>query len=146
MLRLILLVYICNLIALSKITGNEENDLIFLRYFRSFKCHVMPYSLFGFSTLNNPANRVKSQSVYRFNICLDRCICCFQNYEKINSFGFIYFDCFNEFDLDQYFDRSIFRNSFGSHIFWGDRNDHWTFDQLQITQKTQSLKSITHGK
>lgn len=120
--------YICNKIALSKCTTNEENNLILLRYFRNFKRDDLPGSLFDFSTFNNPSFGHKSQPNYRFSICFDRFICNSQNYEKIKSFGFVNFDCFNEFNLDQYFDRFILRDSFGSHLFWRNWNDYRTFD------------------
>ncbi len=138
--------YICNKIALSKSTQNEENNDALLRYFRNFERNYLSGSLFDFSTFNHSSVRLKSQSFCRFTICFNRFVCNFQNYKKINSFGFFYFDSFNDLDLDQYFGRLVFRNSSRSHLFWRNRNDHWAFDQLQITQKTQSLKSSTHGK
>lgn len=138
--------YICNKIALSKSTQNEENNYTLLRYFRNLECDYLFSSLFDFSTFNDSSFGLKSQSDYRFTVCFHRLVCSCQNYEKINSFGFFHFDSFYELDLDQYFDRFILRDSFESDIFWRYWNDYRTFSQLQITQKTQSLKSSTHGK
>lgn len=92
------------MIALSKCTRNEENNNILLRYFRNFKCDNLPRTLFDFSTFNDTSIRRNSQPNNRFTICFDWLICNPQNYEKIESFGFFYFDCFNQLNLDKHFE------------------------------------------
>jgi len=98
------IVYICNKIALSKSTHNEENKHILLRYFRNFERDHLSGALFDFSSFNDSPFRIESQPNYRFTICFDRFICNSQNYKKISSFGIVNFGCFHGADLDQYFD------------------------------------------
>ena len=64
MLHLIYYVYICNKIALSKCTRNEENYNTFLRYFRNLKCDNLFDALSDFSASDCAAIRHESQSIY----------------------------------------------------------------------------------